>query len=743
MPRNTLFGSLLTLAVLGFAASTANAQASLSAEQVQPLKAATVYVKVQAGSLAATGSGFLVKRDGMTGFIVTNFHVIDLTRSPDGQPNPAGLNPTMKVVFDSGSGKDRVVTALLAAYDREHDLAVLRVDGVKDLPVPIDLANPPKLIETMPVFVCGFPFGDQLGGADRNPAISIGPASVSSIRNDAAGRIESVQLNGALNPGNSGGPVVTADGKLVGVAVKTIKGAGIGFAIPHQQVTTMLKGSSGTPVLKTMPNDPALKLEVPVIDPYQIVTAAVAYVRPAGEEMPKVDPENPAMIADAMKVPLTVAKGVGTAMVEPFPAGNRSLLIQIELTTSAGVIRSVPTEVRLMNNGPVRPPGGMPTPGPASPNGPLLPPPTTFFPTPRAGIIDLTELNRSPEQFLGKSIQTDLLSNSSLSIREGGFELDVMLDSGNPPSSVRILLPKDLGLQLSDLGLPVQLNFAMRLSGMVQKPAKSDSRHILEVRELAFITRDGEPKFTLKPAESTPSDSVTLAVVNRFPESFRGKAISLDVYFNGIGYAGQTYEVRVTNEFEVTPLNLEFYTSKALATQAEDELPKVSLNQRSSLIRVSGNVERVNTKSGKGIVTVTKIELLNPAGGTVTKTMNTSEKIPLPVEATPKPTPPKVTPTTPQSPEPSNKPSAEAATKTEAKTNWLLIGGLGGGAVLFIGLGVGGLVLFLVLRGKTTKETENDGEEEKPVKAKTEKPAKKVKPKPKVDDDVEFPGFGE
>ncbi len=732
MPRNALVGSLLAVAFVGFPARSAVAQGSLAPQQIPPLKAATIYIKVQAGGLGATGSGFLVKRDGTTGYIVTNFHVIDLSKGPGGVPNPGGMNTVIKAVFDSGSGKDRVVAAVPVALDPEHDLAVLRVVGVNDLPEPIDLANPPVLLETMPVFVCGFPFGEQLGEADRNPAISIGPASVSSIRNDAAGRINRVQLNGALNPGNSGGPVVTADGKLVGVAVTTIKGAGIGFAVPHQQVTALLKGRSGIPKLKPMAGEANLKLEVPVMDPYGLVTAAAVYVRPLGEAMPKGDPENPALLADAVKVPLAVVNGIGTAMIEPPAEGQRSLVVQVELTTAAGTIRSLPAEVRLSApaEGAGKPPV-RPMPGPSSPDAPLLPPPTERYPTAKPGITELSELNRSPEKFIGKSIQTDVLSFGGLTVRDGGFELDVSLESGKSPSTVRVVLAKDLGLQLSDLGLPPGENYALRLTGLLQKPGgKYDNKHTLEAKELAFLAQSGEPVFTLKPAESAPSGPITLAAMNRFPESFRGQAITIDALFIGIGSAGQGYEVKVMNENEVAPLNLEFYTSKAMATQAEDELPRGVM-----LVRLSGNLERVSAKTGKGIVAVNKIEVFNPRGNTVVKTLNAGGTIPLPVESAPPP---------PKAATPPSKPAADSAAKAEAKTNWVLVGGLAVGAVIFVGLGVGGVVFVLVLRGKKAKEADADSDREAPAKVEPTakaKPAKKEKPK--VDDGVEFPGFGE
>ena len=98
----------------------------------------------------------------------------------------------------------------MLAADPDLDLAVLKVAGVKALPQPVDLDDDPKLTETMPVYVFGFPFGEVLATGKGNPAITIGKGSVSSLRLDERGELARVQIDGALNPGNSGGPVVHA-----------------------------------------------------------------------------------------------------------------------------------------------------------------------------------------------------------------------------------------------------------------------------------------------------------------------------------------------------------------------------------------------------------------------------------------------------------------------------------------------------------------------------------------------------
>src|SRR5205823_13615096 len=66
--------------------------------------------------------------------------------------------------------------------------------------------------------------------------------AVSSHRLDDRNELSVVQIDGDLNPGNSGGPVVDAQGRLVGVSVAKIKNTQIGLAIPSADLVSMLKG---------------------------------------------------------------------------------------------------------------------------------------------------------------------------------------------------------------------------------------------------------------------------------------------------------------------------------------------------------------------------------------------------------------------------------------------------------------------------------------------------------------------
>jgi len=249
------------------APAAVDANGALPFATLDALKRAAVFVRVEAGNELASGSGFLARVDGTTGFVVTNHHVIapereriivvqrpSLPRPPNSRipprPSRGGTtiivqtkgfeNPTYTLVFNSGTPEEKSYPAEVAADDPQADLAILRIQNPPPGMALIAIDPQTPLLETMPVFVFGFPFGEMLSTNKGNPAITVGKASVSSIRKDAQGQLSLVQINGDLNPGNSGGPVVDHQGRLVGIAVAALKGTQIGLIIPAAKLPSLL-----------------------------------------------------------------------------------------------------------------------------------------------------------------------------------------------------------------------------------------------------------------------------------------------------------------------------------------------------------------------------------------------------------------------------------------------------------------------------------------------------------------------
>src|SRR5262249_47462084 len=145
-----------------------------------------------------------------------------------------------------------------------------KVKRVKDVPRPINLRASDRLVETMGLFIFGFPLGTELSTTKGNPAITVSKGAVSSIRRDELGELSVVQIDGEINPGNSGGPVVDGDGRLVGVTVAKVSGTNIGMAIPARALARLINGRVVETIahnLTTNNGPPELIVEAKLEDP--------------------------------------------------------------------------------------------------------------------------------------------------------------------------------------------------------------------------------------------------------------------------------------------------------------------------------------------------------------------------------------------------------------------------------------------------------------------------------------------
>ncbi len=212
----------LTLALS--AAPWARAQEDLSAENLARAKAATVLVDL---GRQGSGSGFLVDPCGL---FATNRHVAEAA-----QPGA-----TIKLALNSGQADQRIVSARVVALSEDADLALLKTDE----PVkaePLKLSDDTGLTELAKTIVFGYPYGKMLAeGGEPYPAISINVGRISSLRREG-GKLERIQMDAATNPGNSGGPVLDKDGRVVGIVVSGIPGASVNFAIPAAKLLAMIK----------------------------------------------------------------------------------------------------------------------------------------------------------------------------------------------------------------------------------------------------------------------------------------------------------------------------------------------------------------------------------------------------------------------------------------------------------------------------------------------------------------------
>jgi serine protease Do len=174
----------------------------------------------------AQGSGFIISADG---YILTNNHMV---------------GEAEKVEIELADG--RRFTAEIKGTDPESDVAVIKIDA-EDLPY-LELADSDKLEVGEWVLAIGNPFG-------LSQTVTAGIVSAKSRSDVGLTTYEDfIQTDAAINFGNSGGPLLNLDGKVVGISTAilgTTGNIGIGFAIPVNMAKAIYpqlrKGGAGLP----------------------------------------------------------------------------------------------------------------------------------------------------------------------------------------------------------------------------------------------------------------------------------------------------------------------------------------------------------------------------------------------------------------------------------------------------------------------------------------------------------------
>ena len=168
------------------------------------------------------GTGVVIVDNGT---ILTNLHVVQGAEK-------------IKVTFMDGLESEAFVNGARP----EHDLAVIRAQKIPDDMVAATMASTQNLAPGDHVFAVGFPFGigpsvsaGVVSGMGRNFMSPEGRRMLSNL----------IQFDAAANPGNSGGPLITAEGEVVGIVTAILNPnenqrtfVGIGFAVPIENAAS-------------------------------------------------------------------------------------------------------------------------------------------------------------------------------------------------------------------------------------------------------------------------------------------------------------------------------------------------------------------------------------------------------------------------------------------------------------------------------------------------------------------------
>lgn len=165
------------------------------------------------------GSGFIINEDGD---ILTNYHVVE---------------GAQEVTVTLSTGKE--VKAKVVNYDQTQDIAMIRLEGDVKVPAVAELGNSDTVKPGEEVIAIGTPLSKDFAQTVTKGVVS---AVGRTVTTDNGKQVNLIQTDAAINQGNSGGPLVNAQGQVIGINTLKLAGGaeGIGFAIPINEVKSKL-----------------------------------------------------------------------------------------------------------------------------------------------------------------------------------------------------------------------------------------------------------------------------------------------------------------------------------------------------------------------------------------------------------------------------------------------------------------------------------------------------------------------
>ena len=202
---------------------------SISSSVDKVYDSTVVVVSYAKGKQVSTGTGFIYKKDNKKAYIMTNNHVVD---------------DADEIEIEFNDHNDRVKAKLLGG-ETYSDIAVLTIeDSDKYTAVEIGESESIKLGDT--IFTVGSPMGVNYKGTVTKGILS-GKERMIEVNltgNTSDYYMKVIQIDAAVNPGNSGGPLCDVSGKVIGIiSLKIVQDEveGMGFAIPIEDALKYAK----------------------------------------------------------------------------------------------------------------------------------------------------------------------------------------------------------------------------------------------------------------------------------------------------------------------------------------------------------------------------------------------------------------------------------------------------------------------------------------------------------------------
>ena len=207
------------------------------------------------------GSGFIISADG---YVMTNHHVVD------------GADDIYVTLTDKREFKARLIGS-----DKNTDVALLKIDAA-ELPV-LAIGDPNRLRVGEWVLAIGSPFGLEN---------TVTAGIVSAKARETGDYLPFIQTDVAVNPGNSGGPLINMDGQAIGINSQIYSRTGgfmgISFAIPIDEAMRV------TEQLKANGHVVRGRIGVAITEVTKDIAEPLGLSKPTGAQVSSVDPKGPA-----------------------------------------------------------------------------------------------------------------------------------------------------------------------------------------------------------------------------------------------------------------------------------------------------------------------------------------------------------------------------------------------------------------------------------------------------------------